>query len=136
MTIVKDDWGRSTMEGEDVREEMLEHIYKRIDAVNWTPHPVNQNVKMGVVLTKKDDNVEISAFKAVCPKGEVVPEHTHPVHDILFPIAGKGKVWIKGIGDLELKKGVVVCVPPGAVHKVYDVTEDLEVYDIFSGPIL
>lgn len=136
MSIVKEDWGKSTTEGKDTEKERLEHIYKQIDAINWEPHPVNENVKMGVVLTKKDDNVEITAFKAVCPKGEVVPEHTHPVHDILFPLSGKGKVWIKGIGDLELKKGVVVCVPPGAVHKVYEVTEDLEVYDIFSGPIL
>jgi quercetin dioxygenase-like cupin family protein len=136
MAIVKKDWGTSTIEGEDVDKGMVDHIYKQIDAIKWGPHPVNENVRMGEILTKRDDNVEISAFKAVCPKGEVVPEHTHPVHDILFPLSGKAKIWIKGLGDFELKKGVVVCVPPGAVHKVYDVTEDLEVYDIFSGPIL
>jgi quercetin dioxygenase-like cupin family protein len=70
------------------------------------------------------------------PKGESIPEHTHAVHDILYPLSGKAKVWIKGLGDLELKKGVLVSVPPGVVHKVYEVTEDLEVYDVFSEAIL
>ena len=130
------DWGKTTTEGEGVGKEMVDQIYKQIDNITWEPNPANKNVKMGVILTKADDDVEISAFKAVCPKGETVPEHSHPVHDILFPLSGKGKIWIKGIGDLELRKGVVVCVPPGTVHKVYDVTEDLEVYDIFSGPII
>ena len=136
MAIEKKDWGTSTVEGKDVDKGMVDRVYKQIDAIKWGPNPVNENVRMGEILTKRDDNVEISAFKAICPKGEVVPEHTHPVYDILFPLSGKGKIWIKGLGDFELKNGVVVCVPPGAVHKVYDVTEDLEVYDIFSGPIL
>jgi quercetin dioxygenase-like cupin family protein len=136
MAIAKKDWGTSTIKGADVDKGMVDHIYKRMDAIRWEPHPVNENVRMGVILTKKDDNVQITAFKARVPKGEVVPEHSHSVHDILFPLSGKGKIWIKGLGDFELKNGVVACVPPGAVHKVYEVTEDLELYDIFSGPIL
>jgi quercetin dioxygenase-like cupin family protein len=97
---------------------------------------MNKNVQLGFVLTKRDDGVEITSLLAKIPKGEVVPEHTHQVHDILCPLSGKGKAWIQGIGDLDLERGVVVSVPPGAVHKVYKVTEDMEVYDVFSGAIL
>ena len=130
----REGWGTATETG-DVKEEMIDHIYKQLGNIKWEPHPLNENVQLGFILTKEEDGVEITNLLAKIPKGEVVPEHTHQVHDILFPLSGKGKVWIKGIGDLNLKRGVVVNVPPGAVHKVYDVTEDMEVYDVFSGPI-
>ena len=122
-------------EGSDIKGEEVGHIYKQLKNIQWEPHPLNENVQLGFILTKEEDGVEITNLLVKIPKGEVVPEHTHQVHDILFPLAGKGKVWIKGIGDLTLKRGVVVNVPPGAVHKVYNVTEDMEVYDVFSGPI-
>jgi quercetin dioxygenase-like cupin family protein len=130
----KEGWGAA--EGKDVDRTMIDHIYKQFKDIKWEPHPINGNVQLGFVLTKKNDGVEITSLLAKIPKGEVVPEHTHEVHDILCPLSGKGKVWIQGIGDLELKRGVVVNVPPGAVHKVYEVTEEMEVYDVFSGPIL
>lgn len=122
--------------GKDVDRTMLNHIYKRLEDIVWEPHPINSNVQLGFVLTKKEDGVEITSLIAKIPKGEAIPEHTHKVYDILFPLSGKGKAWIQGIGELELKRGVVVNIPPDAVHKVYEVTEDLEIYDVFSGPIL
>ena len=49
-------------------------------------------------------------------RGETVPENTHDVHDILYPISGKGKIRVEGIGDLDLMKGVLVLAPPGIRH--------------------
>lgn len=131
---VRKGWGTEA-DAKEINKNMTEHIYKRLGDLKEEPHPTNKNVKLKFILTRKDDGVEITALLGRTPKGEVVPEHTHEVHDILLPIKGKAKVWIKGLGDFELKPGVVINVPPGALHKLYDVTEDLEVYDIFSGPI-
>ena len=36
---------------------------------------------------------------------------------------------------MKLKKGVLVNVPPGVPHKVYNVTEDMEIFNVFSGAI-
>jgi quercetin dioxygenase-like cupin family protein len=116
--------------------EAKDRIYKQVRKIKWEPHPLNHKVQLGFLLTKKDDGVKVTCLLARIPKGESIPEHTHAVHDILYPLSGKAKVWIKGLGDLELKKGVLVSVPPGVVHKVYEVTEDLEVYDVFSEAIL
>jgi quercetin dioxygenase-like cupin family protein len=91
---------------------------------------------MAFLLTKKDDGVEVTTLLIRIPKGEGLPEHTHLAHDIIFPLSGKAKIWIKGMGDYELKKGVLMHVPPGVLHKLYDVTEDVEIYDVFSGAIL
>lgn len=131
----REGWGTAA-EGLDIKGEEIDHIYKQLKNVTWEPHPINENVRLGFILTKKEDGVELTSLLAKVPKGEVIPEHTHPVHDIILPLSGKGKIWIKGIGEFELKRGVLVNVPPGVVHKVYDVTEEMEIYDVFSGPIL
>ena len=123
-------------EGPDINGEEVGRIYKRLKNVKWEPHPINENVQLGFILTKKEDGVELTSLLAKVPRGEVIPEHIHQVHDIILPLSGKAKIWIKGLGEFELKRGVLVNVPPGAVHKVYDVTEDLEVYDVFCGPIV
>lgn len=132
---MREAWGTEA-NAKEVNKGMREHIYKRLENIKEEPHPTNNNVKLKFILTKKNDGVEITALLGKTPKGEIVPEHTHEVHDILFAIKGKGKVWIKGLGDFELKPGVVINVPPRALHKLYDVTEDLEIYDIFSGAIV
>jgi quercetin dioxygenase-like cupin family protein len=117
-------------------KEAASHVYQKMDDLQWEPHPINRNVKLAFILTKRNDGVEVTTLLVRIPKGEGLPEHTHEAHDIIFPLSGKAKIWIKGIGDYELKKGVAVHVPPGILHKLYDVTEDMEIYDVFSGAIL
>lgn len=119
----------------EISKEMAERIYKVLDNIEEESNPINENVKLKVLFTKKDDGLEITSFLGKVPRGEVVPEHTHESHDILFPIKGKAKIWIQGLGDFQLRPGVVIAVPPGALHKLYDVEEDFEAYDVFSGAI-
>jgi quercetin dioxygenase-like cupin family protein len=127
-------WGTEA-DAVQLNEETGKRIYKVLDTIKEEPHGMNENTKLKIILTKKDDNVEITSFHAKVPKGEEIPEHTHEVHDILFPLKGKAKVWIQGLGDFQLRPGVVLDVPPKALHKLYDVEEDFEAYDIFSGAI-
>jgi quercetin dioxygenase-like cupin family protein len=131
----KEGWG-SASSLQKVDKKNKGQVYKEKEKIKWESHPLSSKVKLGYLLTKKDDGVKVTCILARIPKGEMVPEHTHKVHDILFPLSGKAKIWIKGLGELELKKGVLVCVPPEIAHKIYDVTEDLEVYDVFSNAIL
>lgn len=128
-------WG-SADEARRLEEGTKEHVYKELKNMDPTPHPLNEQVKLTYLLTKKDDDVEVTIIHALLPKGSDIPEHVHEVHDIIYPVSGKAKIWIQGIGDLKLEKGVIVNVPPRVLHKVYDVREDLEVFDVFSGPIL
>lgn len=119
-----------------MQAEIMGQVYKDTTELEWVSHPLNENVKLAFILTQKNDQVNVTCLLAKVPKEEDIPEHTHPVHDIIYPLSGKGKIWIKGLGDLELKKGVLVSVPPKVPHKVYEVTEDMEIYDVFSDAIL
>jgi quercetin dioxygenase-like cupin family protein len=124
---------------EDARVSIHEkktNVYKQTKDLAWEPHPINKRVELCFILTKREDNVEVTCLLARIPKGEIIPEHTHKEHDIIFPLSGRGKIWIEGMGEFNLERGVLVNVPPGAVHKVYDVTEDMEIFDVFSGAII
>jgi mannose-6-phosphate isomerase-like protein (cupin superfamily) len=40
-------------------------------------------------------------------------------------------MYVEGAGNFALEPGVVVRVPMGAKHKIFNVTEDLLIYDVF-----
>jgi quercetin dioxygenase-like cupin family protein len=126
----------TSADAKEIQDETKTFAYKQIKDMKWEPHPINDKLKLAFLLTNKEDGIKVTTLLAKIPKGEELPEHTHEVHDIIFPLSGQAKIWIKGIGEYELKKGVIVHVPPGIPHKVYKVTEDVEIYDVFSGPIL
>ena len=135
MVVDQEGWGVPGQAGE-LDESMKPHVYKEEARLEWEPHPLNRNVKLKFLLTKKDDAVEITALLATIPHGETIPEHTHKEHDIIYPLKGRGKIWVKGLGDLALVPGTLLNVPPETPHKIYKVEEDLLVYDVFSGAIL
>ena len=89
-------WG-TPADAKGISEQVKGHVYKKAKEINWQPHPMNQKVKLGFILTKKEDEVEVTCLLAKIPKGEEIPEHTHAVHDIIFPLSGRGKIWIKDI---------------------------------------
>ncbi len=107
-----------------------------INDLEFIEHPVNKNVKIAYILTHKDDSVDITSAIVKIPKGQSIPEHTHDVYDIICPLSGKGKMWVENVGEFEIKKGVFVKVPPHTKHRVFDVEEDLEIYDIFSSYVV
>ncbi len=125
-----------TRERKAATEDMRNSIIKESKDLDWKPHPANTNVGLAFIVSKKDDNVDGTCIFARVPKGEGLPEHTHAVQDIIVPLSGKGKLWINGLGDFKVKKGVVFNIPPGVSHRLFDVTEDLEIFDVFIGPIL
>lgn len=114
----------------------MKKVFQTIENLQFIEHAVNKNVKIGYILTHKDDGVDFTSAIVKIPKGQLIPEHTHDVYDIICPISGKGTIWVENAGEHELKKGVFVAVPPHTKHRIYNVEEDLEVYDIFSSYII
>lgn len=114
----------------------MRKIFQSIENLEFVTHPANKNVKIGYVLTHKDDNVDFTSAIVRIPKSESIPEHTHDVYDIICPLSGKGKIWVEKAGEHELRQGVFVKVPPNTKHRIFDVEEDLEIYDIFSNYVI
>ena len=107
-------------------------IYTKIDGLTWDPHPLVVEVKIKPLVTKRDHDLNVSCILVKVPAGIEIPEHTHEEQvDILYPIQGKAEMYVEGAGDFSLEPGVVVRVPIGAKHKIFNVTEELIIYDVF-----
>jgi len=104
----------------------------------WEHHPSVADVFIKRIVTTAqfgDDSPSIVMVKI--PSGVEVPEHIHETsEDILFIVSGHGTMWIDGVGPVRMKKDAVVRVPRNTKHKIFDVTEELLVYDVFSPGIM
>ena len=113
----------------------MEHI-KREKDMPWTRHPFLP-IDVKYFVTRKFDQADVTCFLARTPKGGAIPEHVHETQeDILFLLAGKGKMWVEGIGEFEIEKGTCIRVPKNTKHKIYAVTEELLVYDVFHPALI
>ena len=107
-------------------------IYTKIDGLTWDLHPLVVEVKIKPLVTKRDHDLNVSCILVKVPAGIEIPEHTHEEQvDILYPIQGKAEMYVEGAGDFSLEPGVVVRVPIGAKHKIFNVTKELTIYDVF-----
>ncbi|MCD6486939.1 MAG: cupin domain-containing protein [Syntrophobacterales bacterium] len=104
----------------------------------WKDHPAIKGVSIKKIVTTEQFGKDSPSIVMVkIPVGVEVPEHIHKEsEDILFILAGKATMWIGGIGNLRLQKNVVVRVPRNTRHRVFDVTDELLVYDVFSPGIM
>ena len=107
-------------------------IHTRVDNLNWQPHPLAKGVEIKPLVTKRDHDLNVSCILVKVPVGIEIPEHTHEEQvDVLYPLSGKAQMYVEGEGDFSLEPGVVVRVPIGAKHKIFNVTGELIIYDVF-----
>jgi len=100
----------------------------------WEDHPTVPNVSIQKMITRAQFGPESPSILTVqVPAGVEVPEHVHEnSEDILCILSGKATMRVEGTGEIALYRGVVVRVPRGTRHRIYDVTETLLIYDVFS----
>jgi len=110
-------------------------IVKRDQELPWTPHPFLP-LQIKTLLSQKEDRSDITIFQVSLPAGKEIPEHVHETQeDIIFILAGKGTMWVDGVGEFPLEKGTFVRVPKNTRHRIYSVTEDILNYDVFTPPL-
>jgi len=109
----------------------MDYVKKEKDLA-WEPHPFLP-IQIKVLLSQKTDQADVTCFLVNVPKGKEIPVHVHETQeDILFLLAGKGKMWIEGIGDFNIEKGTFIRVPQNTKHRIYDVIEEILNYDVFA----
>jgi quercetin dioxygenase-like cupin family protein len=108
-------------------------IRKSVGDISWRDHPLVKKVSIKPLVTKSEDGLEITCMLVKVPAGIEIPEHIHEEQvDILYPLQGKAEMEVEGAGIFPLKPGVVVRVPKGTKHSIFNVTEELLVYDVFQ----
>ena len=110
--------------------EAIEAKVIQADELHFSPHPKFKGVEIAYLLTRKDDDVNMTTAIVHWNVGAEIPEHTHEdSDDILYILRGKARIWIDGVGDIPLRAGTFVRVPKGVRHHPYDIEEDLLAHD-------
>jgi quercetin dioxygenase-like cupin family protein len=105
-----------------------------VEDTEWESHPF-LDIKIKKLISKEKDNADVTIFLAKLPKGQEIQAHIHEnSDDILFPLEGKGKIYIEGVGEFDLFPGVLVRVPKNTKHRV-SAEEDLLYFDVFAPPM-
>ena len=117
---------------------MIMEILFTTESLAWVPHPTVKDVFIKKIITMEKYGHESPSIILVrVPVGVVVPEHIHTnSEDILFILSGAGTMWIDGRGEMPLRKNNLVRVPRNTKHRIFDITEELLVYDVFSPGIM
>ena len=107
-------------------------IVKKVADISWLPHPLVKEVNIKPLVTKSEDSLNVTCMLVRVPAGIEIPEHVHEEQvDILYPLQGKAEMDVEGTGTFQLKPGVIVRVPKGTRHRIFNVTDELLVYDVF-----
>ena len=111
--------------------------YRMTEKIPWVPHPIAKGVLIKPFISEKEHRLNVTCMLVKIPAGKEVGEHIHPTQDdILYPLAGKGAMWVDGTGQFPLEPGIVVRVPKGTKHRVFGVNEELLIYDVFCPALL
>ena len=112
-------------------------VCRSVEKISWMPHPAVQGVTIKPLISEKEHGLNVTCLLVNVPAGKEVPEHIHEEQDdILYLLQGKAVMWVDGTGDFSLEPGVIVRVPKGKKHKIFDVTQDLLIYDVFCPALM
>lgn len=107
-------------------------VCSSLDGLSWQPHPFAKGVIIKPLVTKRGDGLNVSCLLVKVPVGIEIAEHIHEEQvDILYPLKGKAEMFVKGTGVFTLAPGLVVRVPRAVKHRIFNVTEELLIYDVF-----
>lgn len=113
----------------------MQSLIISLEEIDWQSHPLNECAQVKRMLSQADE-AKISILLVKIPKGEDIPEHVHEhSSDILFTLSGVARMSVEGREEIELKKGMLVAVPPDTRHRIFDVKEELLLYDVFVPPL-
>lgn len=108
-----------------------------IEELEWQPHPTVEGVEIKVLVSQGAQGTDVTCMLVRIGRGLEVPEHVHDhSDDILYPLAGRARMWVEGSGDFALEPGVIVRVPQSTKHRIFDVSEELLLYDVFWPALL
>ena len=108
----------------------------QLGEISEKPHPFLKDVKMRVLLSKRDNNMNATCFVVRCPVGSEIEEHSQPnEEDFIYVLESKATRWIESVGEFPMAPGTFVAVSKGESQRTLNVTRELLIPDFFTPPM-
>jgi len=69
---------------------------------------------------------QIAVSVAMHGPGERVKRHRHPYEEAYYVIEGEGTMYMEGVGEIELRPGRSVYIPPNTIHGQVNTAADAD----------
>ena len=101
----------------------------------WQDHPRMKRGQFKALYSKAKHGSLATIQLIKVQEGGGNELHVHEESDdILYILSGRAKMEIQGVGSVQMKKGSCVRIPKNTPHRIYDVLEELIVFDVFAPP--
>ena len=70
--------------------------------IKWEPHPLVAGIESAYLVSKRDENMDLTCMLVHVPPGTRVDKHTHECDEIIYVIQGQAMMHIEGIGEVPI----------------------------------
>lgn len=100
--------------------------------IHFLQHPQFKGVGIAWLMSGDDGAAAMSCALVEMTSAATVKAHTHPFEDdIVYCLRGSAKMWMDGVGDIDVSEGTFVRVPAGVAHCLHDFSDDFKAFDMF-----
>ncbi|MCK4515335.1 MAG: cupin domain-containing protein [Spirochaetaceae bacterium] len=101
--------------------------------VEWEPHPAGiPGVAMKKLRSRDTGDHQESIAMVRVQTNSVVPPHVHEREDDnLYVLSGRARMRV-GSAVFEIGPGAQITAPANVEHEIFDIVEDLYIYDVFA----
>ena len=80
--------------------------------------------------TVGSSNVGLSIVRMA--PGSVIRRHRHPYEEAYYVVEGTGVMYLETVGEVELRPGRSVYVPPNTIHGQVNTSEDVDLHIVLA----
>jgi quercetin dioxygenase-like cupin family protein len=99
--------------------------------IKWEEHPVFSGLRSAMLVSNRDDQMDLTCMLTRVSSGTVIDMHTHTCDEIIYVIEGDAVMSIEGMNDIQMTPGTFLRIPTGVKHQPHAVKEDMLAYNVF-----
>lgn len=99
--------------------------------IKWEAHPVFSGLTSAMLVSNRDEQMDLTCMLTRVSAGTVVEMHTHACDEIIYVIEGDAVMSIDGMSDIRMTQGTFLRIPKGVKHQPHSVKEDMLAYNVF-----
>ena len=99
--------------------------------IKWEEHPVFSGLKSTMLVSNRDEQMDLTCMLTRVSAGTVIAMHTHTCDEIIYVIEGDAVMSIEGMSDIRMTPGTFLRIPRSVKHQPHSVKKEILAYNVF-----